>query len=57
MSQLINEAQSDTKIKVIFIHGGLFYSAGNDLRVFGKMADAERDAIVEEIHYGSYCMV
>ena len=57
MSQLINEAQSDTKIKVIFIHGGLFYGAGNDLRVFGKMADAERDAIVEEIHYGSYCMV
>ena len=32
MSQMINNAQNDPKIKVILIHGGKFYSSGNDLK-------------------------
>ena len=31
MARLVAKAQSDTSIKVILIHGGLFYSSGNDI--------------------------
>ena len=31
MARLVENAQTDTSIKVILIHGGLFYSSGNDI--------------------------
>ena len=31
MARLVEKAQTDTSIKVILIHGGLFYSSGNDI--------------------------
>ena len=34
--QLIDAAQDDEKIKVILLHGGNFFSSGNDLSMFSK---------------------
>ena len=31
MARLVEKAQTDESIKVIFIHGGLFYNSGNDI--------------------------
>ena len=36
MSQIINAAQKDEKIKVILLHGGKYYSSGNDLKALMK---------------------
>jgi len=33
IAKLINDAQSDTTIKAILLHGGKFYSSGNDITV------------------------
>lgn len=43
MARLIEKAQNDTSIKVIFIHGGKTYTSGNDLSVFLKYADATKE--------------
>lgn len=36
MSQIINAAQKDDSIKVILLHGGKYYSSGNDLKALMK---------------------
>ena len=36
LGKLVHEAQSDESIRVIFIHGGSFFSAGNNLMDWGK---------------------
>ena len=41
--ELINAAQEDENIKVILLHGGNFFSSGNDLSMFAKkMTPMER---------------
>ena len=32
MSKIITAAQTDEKVKVILIHGGKYFSSGNDLK-------------------------
>lgn len=47
LAKLINDAQADTSIKVILLHGGKFYSSGNNLTTMaslGKMNMEERKA-------------
>lgn len=36
-AQLINSVQDDENVKVILLHGGKFYSSGNDLSAFSGM--------------------
>ena len=36
MGKLINDAQSDTNIKVILLHGGKYFSSGNNIQVLAK---------------------
>ena len=43
LGSLIEKAQNDTSIKVIFVHGGTNYTAGNDLTVFGQHADKSKE--------------
>ena len=43
MSRLINEAQDNPDIKVILVHGGLFYSSGNDISALTKNVGSELD--------------
>lgn len=35
VTELINQCQEDEEVKVIMLHGGKFFSSGNDLSVFG----------------------
>ena len=39
--RLIRAAQNDEKIKVILIHGGLFYGSGNDLSLLAASASMD----------------
>ena len=41
MCRLVEAAQTNDEIKVIFIHGGLFYSSGNDLSVLAGSQSLE----------------
>jgi enoyl-CoA hydratase/carnithine racemase len=41
MSRLINDAQLDTNIKAILIHGGKNYSSGNDLSALMEYKEYE----------------
>jgi len=34
IGDIIKQASDDTNVKVILIHGGRFYSSGNDLSLF-----------------------
>jgi len=43
MGRLIDAAQSNEEIKVIFIHGGLFYNSGNDLSALAQMGGSADD--------------
>lgn len=53
MGRLINAAQDDENIKVIFIHGGLFYSAGNELGALASgAANFSRDELVDAASLG-----
>ena len=45
MARLINAAQTDDSVKVIFIHGGLFYSSGNDLSALTSNLGLELDEL------------
>lgn len=49
MARLINNAQTDTSIKVILLHGGKYYSAGNNLDVLTS-AGGDKE---KEIKYGT----
>ena len=46
MAMLINEAQANEDIKVIFVHGGLFYGAGNELKVLSSMGGMSREEMI-----------
>ena len=53
MARLIQAAQNDEEIKVIFIHGGLFYCSGNDLSVLTNLnAIKEKDEKVNVMSRG-----
>lgn len=43
ISKLINDAQNDEKVKVILIHGGKFFSSGNDLSLLVGMRDKTKE--------------
>ena len=43
LARLVEHAQNDTSIKVIFFHGGTFYTAGNDLSVFLESSGLSED--------------
>ena len=49
MATKINEAQNDENVKVILIHGGKFFSTGNDVSVFLPYLDAEHEEVKEQI--------
>ena len=43
VTQIINDCQEDEEVKVIMLHGGRYFSSGNDLSVFnGKSKDGKR---------------
>ena len=52
MGRLVNAAQDDPDVKVIFIHGGLFYSSGNDLSVLAGMGSMEGDEKINAASFG-----
>ena len=37
VAEIINAAQDNKNIKVIMLHGGKFYSSGNDISAFAAM--------------------
>jgi len=41
MLTLFQKANDDPNIKVIMLHGGRFFSSGNDLSLFAKMRSPE----------------
>ena len=45
ISKIINDAQNDEKVKVILIHGGKFFSSGNDLSVLTNMLGKTKEEI------------
>jgi len=43
IAEIVTAAQTDDNVKVILLHGGSFFSSGNDLSMFMKpMTDEER---------------
>lgn len=58
MARAIDAAQSDDAIKVIFIHGGLFYCSGNDLAALMQGGADGQEAMIEHGSLGvKYNMV
>lgn len=60
MARLVENAQTDENIKVIFIHGGLFYNSGNDISRLasgtGEKKQTKED-MANMLGYGvEYCM-
>ena len=53
MARLIQAAQSDQNIKVIFIHGGLFYCSGNELTALAESAGLDREEQRARSSYGA----
>ena len=53
MARLVQAAQSDKNIKVIFIHGGLFYCSGNELTALADSAGLEREEQLNRSSYGA----
>ena len=47
IARLVENAQNDTSIKVIFFHGGTFFSSGADLSVFMKLGHVSKDVLRE----------
>ena len=52
MAMLINEAQANEDIKVIFVHGGLFYGAGNELKILASMGGMDREDMIANASKG-----
>ena len=53
MGRLINSAQDDENVKVIFVHGGLFFSAGNELDILASGAtNFEKDELTDKAALG-----
>jgi enoyl-CoA hydratase/carnithine racemase len=50
LTELIKIAENDDEIKMIVLHGGQYFSSGNDLSVFMKITDF--DKMVEFANYG-----
>ena len=48
IGRVINDAQNDENVKVIFIHGGLFYGSGNDLKLLSRNGKIPKDEYLEE---------
>ena len=57
MARLINAAQKDTSIKVILIHGGLYYCSGNDLSALAQSGSMEEEEKSDKVHEGAYLMM
>jgi len=47
MAKIINGVQSDKNVKVIVLHGGSYYSSGNELSALAKWIGAEESPIDE----------
>jgi len=41
LGELIAKCQDDEEVKVILLHGGTFFSSGNDISIFTKVTDKE----------------
>lgn len=52
MGRLIQAAQDDKNIKVIFIHGGLFYCSGNELKVLAEFGSQEEEEKINNSSFG-----
>jgi len=49
MTKLIVDAQENEDIKVILLHGGAFFSSGNDLGAFAKaFKKGDMEAMLED---------
>ena len=57
MARLIEAAQSDVNIKVILIHGGLYYCSRNDLSALAQSGSMEEEEKIEAVHMGAYQMM
>lgn len=52
MGRLIQAAQNNKEIKVIFIHGGLFYCSGNELSKLANSYSMEEEEKINESSFG-----
>ena len=50
-SKLIEEAGEDESIKVIFVHGGMFYSSGFNVKSFAGWNAPTKEELEERIHH------
>ena len=54
LTKLIKEAQEDEDIKVILLHGGAFFSSGNDLGAFAKaFKTGDVEKMLEDATHGA----
>lgn len=52
MTELINKANKDTSIKAILVHGGKFFSSGNDLSKLIEAASENQDDMLKAADQG-----
>ena len=50
IDELITSVQEDEDVKVILLHGGRFFSSGNDLSAFSLSKDVNLEAKMEEAY-------
>ena len=53
LGNLVDAAQNDPNVKVIFVHGGTNYTAGNDLSAFITNADKSKEEIHDIMTYNT----
>lgn len=54
LARLINEAQTNDDVKVILLHGGKFFSSGNDLKHLASFSDKTREYQTKEASKGIF---
>lgn len=62
IANLINSVQNDSSVKVILLHGGKYYSSGNDLTSFRQMVTGNKEDIIKltehslKVKMAGWCM-
>ncbi|CDW83026.1 peroxisomal-trans-enoyl-isomerase [Stylonychia lemnae] len=54
LTQIFKQANKDDNVKVVFLHGGSYYSSGNDLSAFGKaFSSGDVKQAIKDAKYGA----
>ena len=48
MLEIFTKASEDSNVKVILLHGGRFFSSGNDLSMFSRVKPADMAKVGEK---------